>query len=157
MRKVWALARIALGLIFLWAFVDKVFGLGFSTPPERSWLNGGSPTRGFLTNVGGPFAGVFNAVAGNVVIDWIFMLALLGVGVALVLGIGTRVAAVSGALLMLLMWAASLPLDTHPFLDDHIVYALVLVGLALERAGQTWGLGRWWSTLPVVRRARWLE
>jgi thiosulfate dehydrogenase [quinone] large subunit len=156
-RKVWALARIALGLIFLWAFVDKVFGLGFSTPPERSWLNGGSPTRGFLTNVGGPFAGVFNAVAGNVVIDWIFMLALLGVGVALVLGIGTRLAAVSGALLMLLMWAASLPLENHPFLDDHIVYALVLVGLALERAGQTWGLGRWWSTLPVVRRARWLE
>lgn len=157
MRRVWALARIALGLIFLWAFVDKVFGFGFSTPPERSWLNGGSPTRGFLTNVGGPFAGVFNAVAGNVVIDWLFMLALLGVGVALVLGIGTRLAAVSGAVLMLLMWAASLPLDNHPFLDDHIVYALVLVGLALERAGQTWGLGRWWSTLPVVRRARWLE
>lgn len=156
-RYAWAAVRIALGLIFLWAFFDKLLGLGFATPPERSWLNGGSPTRGFLANTAGPFASTFQAMAGNVVVDWLFMLGLLGIGLALVLGIGVRVAAVSGAILMLLMWAASLPLENHPFLDDHIVYALVLIGLALDHAGHTWGLGRWWSRRNVVRGAPWLE
>lgn len=156
-RIVWALARIALGLVFLWAFFDKLLGLGYATPAERSWINGGSPTRGFLSNVAGPFGSTFNAIAGNVVVDWLFMIGLLGIGVALVLGIGVRVAAVSGAILMLLMWAASLPLENHPFLDDHIVYAIVLVGLALDKAGHTWGLGRWWARQRVVQRNPWLE
>lgn len=156
-RVVWALTRIALGLVFLWAFVDKLLGLGFATPAERSWLNGGSPTRGFLSSAAGPFAGAFNALAGNVLVDWLFMIGLLGIGIALVLGIGMRVAAAAGALMMLLMWAASLPLENHPFLDDHIVYALVLVGLALDKAGHTLGLGEWWSRQPLVQRNPWLE
>ena len=42
------LLRLALGVEFLWAFVDKLFGLGYSTPSARAWLNGGSPTKGFL-------------------------------------------------------------------------------------------------------------
>ncbi|MEU4541590.1 hypothetical protein AB0G15_42860, partial [Streptosporangium sp. NPDC023825] len=29
---VWAIARIGLGWIFLWAFLDKTFGWGFATP-----------------------------------------------------------------------------------------------------------------------------
>lgn len=156
-RIVWAITRIALGLVFLWAFVDKLFGLGYATPVARSWLNGGSPTRGFLGGVEGPFAGMFNAIAGNVFVDWLFMIGLLGIGVALVLGIGVRIAAVAGALLMIMMWAASLPLANHPFLDDHVIYALVLGGLAFDKAGHTLGLGERWSQLDVVRRNPWLE
>ena len=54
--RIWALGRIGLGWTFLWAFLDKVFGLGFSTPSDRSWLSGGSPTEGFLANsAAGPF------------------------------------------------------------------------------------------------------
>lgn len=48
-------------------------------------------------------------------------------------------------------------LGHHPFLDDHVVYALVLVGLALDKAGHTLGLGERWSRLDVVRRNPWLE
>src|SRR3546814_5818912 len=40
-----AALRVGVGSVFLWAFLDKLFGLGYSTPSERSWLNGGSPTR----------------------------------------------------------------------------------------------------------------
>jgi thiosulfate dehydrogenase [quinone] large subunit len=40
--------RLALGWIFMWAFLDKLFGLGNSTPSASAWLNGGSPTKGFL-------------------------------------------------------------------------------------------------------------
>ncbi|TMR37519.1 hypothetical protein ETD85_07950 [Nonomuraea zeae] len=33
---VWAAARIAIGWIFLWAFLDKTFGWGFATPANRA-------------------------------------------------------------------------------------------------------------------------
>ncbi|MFD0855743.1 hypothetical protein ACFQ07_26105 [Actinomadura adrarensis] len=48
-----------------------------------------------------------------------------------------RVAAAAGALLMVMMWTAVLPPADDPFTDDHLVYAIVLVGLALVSAGDT--------------------
>ncbi|MFG1969746.1 hypothetical protein ACGFJC_10540 [Nonomuraea fuscirosea] len=151
---VWALARIALGWIFLWAFLDKTFGWGFATPAAKAWINGGSPTTGFLKGTGeNALGGLFSALAGQAWVDWLFMAGLAGVGLALVLGLGTRIAAGAGTAMLLLMWAAELPLTTNPFMDDHIVYAIVLVGLALAGAGGTLGLG----TLPVVRRTPWLR
>ena len=56
-----------------------------------------------------------------------------------------RIAAASGALLLVLMWTAVLPPENNPFMDDHLIYAILLVGLALAKAGDTLGLGRWWS------------
>src|SRR3546814_2853921 len=86
-----AALRVGVGSVFLWAFLDKLFGLGYSTPSERSWLNGGSPTEGFLSNVDvGPLAGFFRDIAGNVFIDWLFMLGLLGLGVAVIAGVALR-------------------------------------------------------------------
>ncbi|MEV0584533.1 hypothetical protein [Nonomuraea sp. NPDC050310] len=141
---VWAVARISLGWVFLWAFLDKTFGWGFATPAAKAWLNGGSPTTGFLKGAGeNALGGFFSGLAGQAWVDWLFMAGLLGVGLALVLGIGTRVAAAAGGLMLMLMWAAELPLANNPFMDDHIVYAIVLVGLALANAGDTLGLGRY--------------
>jgi thiosulfate dehydrogenase [quinone] large subunit len=37
-------------------------------------------------------------------------------------------------------------------MDDHIIYALTLILLALAGAGRTWGLGRVWERLSIVRR-----
>jgi thiosulfate dehydrogenase [quinone] large subunit len=80
------------------------------------------------------------------------MAGLLGIGAALVLGIGMRIAAVSGALLLIFMWAASLPLANKPFMDDHLVYALTVALLAAMHAGDTLGLGRLWSRVPFVEQ-----
>jgi thiosulfate dehydrogenase [quinone] large subunit len=154
---VFAALRIVVGFTFLWAFLDKLFGLGRSTASEKSWLNGGSPTKGFLANsAAGPFAGFYKGIAGAGWADWAFMAALLALGVALLLGIGMRIAAVSGALLYLMMWTVVLPPETNPVVDDHIIGALVVIGLALVHAGDTFGLGRWWKQQPVVRGNRWL-
>ncbi|MEV4222441.1 hypothetical protein [Nonomuraea sp. NPDC049725] len=151
---VWAAARIALGWIFLWAFLDKTFGWGLATPADKAWIAGGSPTTGFLKGAGeNALGGFFAGLAGQAWVDWLFMAGLLGLGGALVLGVGLRVAAVTGGLLLVLMWAAALPLATNPFLDDHLIYAVVLAGLALADAGTTFGLGG----LPVVRRTPWLR
>jgi thiosulfate dehydrogenase [quinone] large subunit len=166
--KFLAIFRVLLGVEFLWAFLDKTFGFGYATPAARAWINGGSPTKGFLSNVAvGPFESTFHAWAGAAWADWLFMAGLLGIGLALILGIGLRAAAVSGTLMMLGMWAAEWPLarftsagepsmSTNPVVDYHIIYALGLIALALTYAGHTWGLGRLWAKLPFVARHRWL-
>ena len=166
--KFLAAFRVVLGFEFLWAFLDKTFGFGYATPAARAWINGGSPTKGFLSNVTvGPFESTFHAWAGATWADWTFMVGLLAIGVALILGIGLRISAVSGTLMMLLMWAAEWPLakltsagepsmSTNPFVDYHIIYALALIALALTFAGHTWGLGKRWAKLPLVARNRWL-
>ncbi len=157
-RYVWALTRLALGWVFLWAFLDKTFGLGHETAKAAAWIDGGHPTEGFLAKAAtGPFQGLYNDLAGHAVVDWLFMLALLGVGAALILGVGVRVAAAAGALLLVLMWTAVLPPENNPFMDDHLVYALVLVGLALVNAGDTLGLGRWWSRTGLVQKMPFLR
>jgi thiosulfate dehydrogenase [quinone] large subunit len=146
------LTRIAIGWVFLWAFLDKTFGLGFATPSEGAWLEGGSPTTGFLAHADGTFAGFFNSMAGQGWADWLFMAGLLGIGVGLVLGVFMNLAAASGALLLVLMWAAELPLENNPFMDDHLVYAAVLALLALLGAGRYLGVGASWQRLPIVGR-----
>lgn len=145
------LLRLAIGWVFLWAFLDKTFGLGYATPGENAWVDGGSPTTGFLSHVDGTFAGVFNDLAGQGWADWLFMAGLLGIGAALVLGVFVNLATVSGALLLVLMWAAELPLENNPFMDDHLVYAGVLALLALLGAGRYLGLGAYWERLPIVK------
>ena len=149
--------RLALGWVFLWAFLDKAFGLGFATPSERSWVNGSSPTNGFLSSAKGPFSGFYHNIAGTGIANVLFMAALLGVGLALMLGIGMRIAAGTGALLTVMMWSAVLPPTANPFMDDHLVYAAILIVLALLGAGNTLGLGRMWAATPLVHRAPWLK
>jgi thiosulfate dehydrogenase (quinone) large subunit len=150
---VWAVTRLALGWVFLWAFLDKTFGLGNETASEAAWVNGGSPTEGFLANAPtGPFKDIYNDIAGAAWADWLFMIGLAALGVALIAGIGMRIAAVAGTVLLVLMWAAVLPPDNNPFIDDHLIYALVLVGLALINAGDVLGFGRWWSRTELVGR-----
>lgn len=152
-----SLARVALGWVFLWAFLDKLFGLGISTVAGKAWLDGVSPTMGFLSNSKGWLGGMFQGMAGSAFVDWLFMLGLLGLGLALILGIGLRIAAWSGSLLMLLMWLASLPLKTNPIVDDHIVYLLMLVVFARVGGAAQIGLGAWWASLPLVQKYGWLK
>lgn len=166
--KFLAVIRVVAGFAFLWAFLDKTFGFGYATASAKAWINGGSPTKGFLSSVAvGPFESTFHSWAGTGWANWLFMLGLLGIGLALILGVALRIAAVSGATLMLMMWAAEWPLakftsageasaSTNPIVDYHIVYALVVIVVALTYAGNTWGLGRAWAKLPFVQRNRWL-
>ena len=150
---VWAVARISLGWVFLWAFLDKLFGFGIATPAAKAWVNGGSPTTGFLKGTGeNALGGFFSSLAGQAWVDWVFMIGLAGIGIALILGAGLRIAAAAGIVMLMLMWAAELPLANNPFMDDHVVYSIVLIGLAMANAGDTLGIGRWWSQTEIVQK-----
>ncbi|WP_260981087.1 DoxX family protein [Curtobacterium pusillum] len=154
--------RLATGFIFLWAFLDKTFGLGFSTPSAGAWIHGGKPSQGFLMSdaVSGPLKGFFASIASPTT-DVLFMAGMLGIGVAVMAGVGLRISAVVGTVLMLLMYLAEWPFaanaaSTNPLVDYHIVYALALIVVATLSGGDTWGFGAWWKRLPVVRKAPWL-
>jgi thiosulfate dehydrogenase (quinone) large subunit len=165
-RRALAALRIGFGVTFLWAFFDKLLALGYATGvnPETgavdrfgpdAWINGGSPTFGFLTfgvPADNPFQSFFNGIAGDTWVNWLFMLALLGIGLALTLGTGIRIAAAAGALLYLSMWVASMPLENNPVVDDHMLGALSMVVLATTLAGDTWGLGKKWARTNLVRQ-----
>jgi thiosulfate dehydrogenase (quinone) large subunit len=163
-RRALAAFRLGYGVIFLWAFLDKTFALGFATGRaddgtvarfgDAAWINGGSPTEGFLTfavPADNPFKETFTDLAGQAWVDWLFMIGLLGIGLALTLGITMRIAAATGALLYLFMYAAFLPLENNPVVDDHLMGAVALVVLGLTLAGDTWGAGRAWARTRLVR------
>jgi thiosulfate dehydrogenase [quinone] large subunit len=171
--KALAVLRIGFGLTFLWAFFDKLFALGFGTgrsvDPETgvetvdrfgdaAFINGASPTEGFLGfGAEGPFKDFYNGIAGAAWADWLFMAGLLGIGLALTLGIGMRVATISGAVLYMLMWTVVLPPENNPVLDDHVLGAISMIVLLTTAAGMTWGLGKAWNKLPLVQSQPWLR
>lgn len=154
-RKVLAIFRIVLGFTFFWAFIDKLFGLGFATEADRAWINGGKPAQGFLMGMTGegtesnPFRGLMEFfLSWGSFADILFMVGLLGIGVALITGAGLKIAAVTGTLLMLFMYFAQFPLTqggTNPITDSHWIEALAMITFASTLAGDTWGLGKWWG------------
>jgi thiosulfate dehydrogenase [quinone] large subunit len=128
------LLRLAMGWIFLWAFLDKLFGLGFATgrnpktgeidfgSPD-AWINGGSPTEGFLSfglYTKEPFTSWYSDLAGQGWVDWVYMVSMAAIGILLILGILTRPAAIAG--------------------------------IAYVGAGRYLGLGRWWERTGIARR-----
>ncbi len=180
LQRVFGVLRIAMGWTFLWAFLDKAFGLGFATGRNAetgaitffgndAWIHGGSPTAGVVGfALKGPFKGTIQSITGYEMtqagphvaawVDWLYMGTLLAIGVALILGIATKLAAIGG-----IAWLATFYLATaiwpehNPFLDDHIVEIMVLVGVLLANAGRYYGLGKAWQKLGFVKDRQYLH
>lgn len=160
--------RLAVGFEFSWAFLDKLLGLGYATPSANAWINGGAPSKGFLAGVtGGPLKGFFHSLSGATGIDALFMAALLGIGVALLLGVALRPAALAGGVLLMLMWFAVWPPattaggapthSTNPVVDSHVITTFALIVIAVLAGSSAGWLGRRWSALPLVRAHSWLR
>ena len=166
--------RIAFGWTWLWAFFDKLLGLGYGTCAsvneagekviemgcDAAFINGGSPTYSVLT------LGVEDSVIGNWfswmapsapdaqnVTDWVFMLALLLIGLPFILGAGMRLSGVGGAVMYLVMYlATAVPPATNPITNVHLLGALTMLVLVLLNAGVYLGVGRWWQRRKIVKR-----
>jgi len=132
-EKLYKFLRLSMSFIFIWAFLDKTFGLGFATTLEKAWIKGGSPTYGFLINgTKGPFAEFFQGLAGIAFVDWAFMIGLLFIGLTLLLNRYVKWGTVAGIIMMLLMYLASFPPENNPIVDEHIIYIFVLAIIAFE-------------------------
>lgn len=126
-KTLYVLLRIVMAFIVLWAFFDKLLGLGRATPAAKAWIHGGSPTSGFLMSLHGTFAPLFNSLAGVAIVDWLFMIGLLVIGLALLFNRYMKLASVAGSILFALMFLAEFPPANNPLFDEHIVYILVLL------------------------------
>lgn len=163
----WTALRVMLGWSFLWAFLDKMFGLGFSTCRsaesssidylcDSAMIKGGSPTFGFLNfgTEGSHTGGLFSWMAPSApdainFADIGFMAALLLLGVSLMLGIGVRLSGIGGAVLMFFMFlAADVWPDTNPINSSHTIEMVALLGIAATGAG-AFSLQAWFDrTFP---------
>jgi thiosulfate dehydrogenase [quinone] large subunit len=176
---VMGLLRLALGWTFLWAFLDKAFALGFSTGRvvneetgastidffgDAAWINGGNPTAGALGfAMKGPFTDFYQTITGFQMtqagptsaawIDWVYMLSMLLIGLGLILGIGVKLASIGGIIWMAIFYTATaIWPDNNPFMDDHVVEALVLGALFLANAGIYLGFGKVWQRTELVQK-----
>jgi thiosulfate dehydrogenase [quinone] large subunit len=170
-----------MGWVFLWQFLDKLLGLGFATPRGEAWIDGHSPTAPTLWyDVDGPLASFYHAITGAQAtrgpssfeqytlftrleppqpwVDWVYMLSMLLIGLALLLGILTRISAIAGMLWMVVIYTATaIWPEQNPFVDEHVIAFLVLLGIAITGAGRTLGFGNRWHRLRRVSRHPILE
>jgi len=173
----WTVLRLLLGWSFLWAFLDKMFGLGFATcrvPGENgpsntidfmcdsAMINGGSPTFGLLefgtqsSETGGLFRWMASSGADSIgIADVLFMLALLLGGVALMLGVGVRIAALCSAVLMLFMFLAiDVWPEQNPINSSHTIEMAAFLGIATVGPGR-FALQDWMvRTFPFMSWAK---
>ena len=128
--------RLAMGWMMLYAGITKVLDPQWSA---AGYLKGAKTFAGLYQWLLSP--GILPAV--NFINEW----GLTLLGVSLILGIFVRLSSVLGAVLMLLYY---FPVRIFPYagkhsylVDEHIIYALVLLLLAAMRAGRIWGLDAW--------------
>jgi thiosulfate dehydrogenase [quinone] large subunit len=182
-QRVMGVLRLLAGWTFLWAFLDKAFALGFSTGRvlndagetvridffgQDAWINGASPTAGAVGfALKGPFADTIQSVTGLQMtqagpqvggwLDWVYMLSMLLIGLGLITGVMTRLAAVGGIIWMSVFYLGTAIWPEHnPFVDDHVVMVAVLVAVILANAGRYYGLGKVWQRFDAVRGRRYL-
>lgn len=134
--------RIVIGWHFLYEGVVKLFNPNWSSASylmESKWL----------------FSGVFHTMISNnttlQIIDFLNIWGLIIIGLCLFIGLFTRIASISGALLMLLYYIAnppfvysSLPATSHFYIFNYnLIEAIALFALATLNKDYLWGIQRW--------------
>src|SRR3989338_6250431 len=139
------LLRISLGWLFFYAGITKVFNPEWSA---AGYLKGAKTFVGFYQWLINP--GVLPII--NFVNEW----GLTLLGLSLIFGVFARLSSVLGAALMLLYYFPILQFpypNPHLYLvDEHIIYAVVLLVFAAIKAGRVCGLESWCSNLPICSR-----
>lgn len=129
--------RLAMAWTFLYAASHQVFVPGWSV-------------TGFLSHTK-TFHGLFSLFITPTMAPITTFLVEYGhllIGLSLLVGLMVRVSAAFGALLMIVYWMAHMDfpyISNHNnfLLDDHIVYAVILIFLIVKKAGHVWGLDSW--------------
>jgi len=151
---IWAFLRLGLGWTFLWAFLDKTFGLGFATEAGNAWIAGGSPTYGYLAfATKGPFVEFYKLMATSQFVEWLFMLGILFVGITLILGVFVRFGSIVGAMMYVLFYTSGfIPPEHNPIIDEHVINFIIMIGFIAIVPSTKLGLGKWWQRLSFVKK-----
>jgi len=139
------LLRLATGWLMLYAGLKKVLDPTWSA---IGYLNSAKTFPGFYHWLAQP--NILPTI--NFINEW----GLTLLGISLIIGLFVRLSSILGAILMVLYY---FPVLTFPYIkpnsylvDEHIIYALILVYFAAVRAGRIWGLENWCSRLPICSK-----
>jgi thiosulfate dehydrogenase [quinone] large subunit len=148
-----AVLRVGVGIIFLWAGLEKVIGaggewsaagfLGFGTGGSLGWpFVTGEIAEGTIFNPTQSFwAGMADNDTAMTVINLLVPWGQVGIGVSLILGLLTRFGAVMGTLMMLFFFVAAWDFE-FGIVNQHLTYALVTFFLGYIGSGNFYGLDR---------------
>lgn len=159
-----ALLRIVVGIIFLWAGLEKIANggdkgwtaagfLGHATGGTLSWpFITGTPAEGAIYN---PTHDFWVQLAQNATamtaINSLVVFGEVAIGAALILGIFTRWTAICGVLMMLLFFVAAWDFE-NGVVNEHLTYAVVVFILGYLGAGNYLGLDGWLRQQDFFRR-----
>jgi len=159
-----AILRIGVGIIFLWAGLEKIFApepwsaagfLEFGTGGSLGWpFVTGEVAEGTIFNpTQGFWAGLATNEGAMSVINVLVPFGQIGIGVGLILGLLTRFSAAMGTLMMLFFFLAAWDFE-FGIVNQHLTYAVVTAFLGLIGAGNYFGLDRsvGESVSPGIRR-----
>ena len=149
--------RILIGWLFIWGFLDKMFGLGFETASQDAWIRGGSPSAAVCWVTQGVFADFFNSLGGNAFIDVLFMAGLLIIGLTIILGIGTKLTTVFAIMFFIVMYALYVPPKDNPLIDYHIILAVGMLVIYYLGGYEKFSLYDKWKEFPLVKQFPILE
>lgn len=144
------IARIVIGVIFLWAGLEKVLGAGAEGWSAQGFLQfgtGGTLGWPFVAEgAEGPFnptQSIWTGFAANEtamsIINILVPFGQIGIGVSLILGLLTRFGAAMGALMMIFFFFAAWDFQ-YGIVNQHLTYAVVTFGLGVIGAGNFYGL-----------------
>jgi len=132
------LTRLALGILFFYAGITKVLD---STWSAAGYIGGAKTFAGFYQ--------LFLNPAVLPIVNFLNAWGLTILGVSLILGLFVRLSSSLGIVLMLLYYFAAGPFpypNAHALLiDEHIIYALLLLFFFSVRAGRYWGMDQFLS------------
>ena len=154
-----AVVRVAVGLIFLTAGLQKAFlsaepfdasgFLKFATT-GTPWL--GAPVEGVVYN---PTHELWVNLAANTTlmpfVNWLVVFGQIAIGTALILGLFTRFAALMGTIMMLFFFVAAWEFE-HGIVNQHLTYALVTGFIGYIGAGRYYGLDAVLEKAEAVRQ-----
>ncbi len=145
-----AIGRVVIGVIFLWAGLEKVICgagessakgfLAFGTSGTLGWPFVTEVVEGTVFNPTHDFWVGLSANAGAMsVINLLVPFGQVAIGTSLILGIATRFASAMGALMMLFFFFAAWDF-AYGIVNQHLTYAVVTLGLGVIGAGNYYGL-----------------
>jgi len=155
-----AVVRVAVGIIFLTAGVEKIFGAenwsaaGFLENgtagslgwPWDQWFGTGNPTQDF-------WVGLAANESAMTAVNWLVPYGQVAIGASLILGLLTRFGAAMGTLMMLIFFVAAWDFQ-FGIVNQHLTYALVTFLIGYLGAGNYYGLdgmiGR--NMSPFIRK-----
>lgn len=138
-RVILTLFRLMVGWVFLGAALRQIPDAGWSA---AGFMGRAAHLTGFYNFLATP--PLINII--DATIPWVHLL----LGLALILGVFLRPAALVGSVLMILYLIPRIEFPAV-FTDAHIFYALIMIYLASVGAGRIWGLQNWVDNLKPLQ------